>query len=257
MRFALILAAGSVLAASASMSVADYQKWRADYDAKLKAPGGWLAVAGLYWLHDGSNSIQLPNGKSAAFELKAGQVRFENRALKPDMDSVKAGDIDLAPIERGGKIGIRLRDPNAETRRTFTGTKWFPASTAWRIDAKWVAYPKPKPISITNILGMKEDDPSPGYAGFTMQGKPYRLDAVIDDDELFFMFKDATAGHSTYGAGRFLYASIPKGDRVELDFNKAHNPPCAFTAFATCPLPPKQNVLPLAIEAGEKSYGAH
>jgi uncharacterized protein (DUF1684 family) len=257
MRFVLILAAGAVVAASASMSVGDYQKWRVDYEAKLKAPGGWLAVAGLYWLHQGSNSVPLPNGKSAAFELKDGRVRFENRILKPDMDSVKVGEIDLAPIERGSKIGIRLRDPNAETRRTFTGTKWFPASLAWRIDAKWVAYPKPKPISITNILGMKEDDPSPGYAEFTVQGKPYRLDAVIDDGELFFMFKDVTAGHSTYGAGRFLYAPIPKGDRVELDFNKAHNPPCAFTAFATCPLPPKQNVLALAIKAGEKSYGAH
>jgi uncharacterized protein (DUF1684 family) len=154
-------------------------------------------------------------------------------------------------------MGVRVRDPNAETRRDFTGCKWFPADPAWRVTAKWVAYPKPKTIAITNILGMTDQEPSPGYAEFTVQGKTLRLESVTEDGELFFMFKDATSARTTYGAGRFLYAAIPKGREVELDFNKAHNPPCAFTAFATCPLPPKQNVLAVAIEAGEKSYGNH
>jgi uncharacterized protein len=248
-----MLAAGSLLAAS----TANYQKWRAEYEAGLKAPNGWLSVAGLYWLHPGANPIPLPNGKTAAFHLDAGKVTFENRLLKPDADTVKQGDVSLSPIERGGKIGIRVRDPNAETRRDFTGCKWFPASAQWRIDAKWVAYPKPKTISITNILGMKDEEPSPGYAEFTLNGKQLRLEPVTEDNELFFMFKDSTSGHITYGAGRFLYAAMPKTDRVELDFNKATNPPCAFTAFATCPLPPRQNVLPVPIEAGEKSYSQH
>jgi len=104
---------------------------------------------------------------------------------------------------------------------------------------------------------MTDEEPSPGYAEFTVKGKTLRLDPVIEDGELFFMFKDATSGKTTYPAGRFFYAAIPKGPEVELDFNKAHNPPCAFTAFATCPLPPKQNVLAVAIEAGEKNYGQH
>ena len=104
---------------------------------------------------------------------------------------------------------------------------------------------------------MTDHEPSPGYAEFTLQGKTMRLEPVLEDGELFFMFKDATSSKTTYGAGRFLYADLPKGNTVELDFNKAHNPPCAFTAFATCPLPPKQNILTASIEAGEKRYRSH
>lgn len=254
MRLVLILVGVTLFGATTHEN---YAKWRADYEASLKAPEGWLTVAGLYWLKPGTNAVPLPNGKSATFNFDAGKVKFESRILKPDADTIKAGDVSLSPIDRGGKIGIRLRDPNAETRRDFTGCKWYPASETWNVQAKWVPYPKPKTIQITNILGMKDDEPSPGYAEFTIAGKTLRLEPVTEDNELFFMFKDATSAHTTYGAGRFLYAPIPKGDHVELDFNKATNPPCAFTAFATCPLPPRQNILPVAIEAGEKSYGQH
>jgi uncharacterized protein (DUF1684 family) len=97
----------------------------------------------------------------------------------------------------------------------------------------------------------------PGVAEFAINGKTVRLEPLLEDGELFFMFKDATTGKSTYAAGRFLYAALAKNGGVELDFNRAHNPPCAFTAFATCPLPPRQNTLPVAVEAGEKKYGAH
>lgn len=251
MRLALILVPLAVSAAGLG-----YAEWRADYEAKLKAPDGWLSVAGLFWLHEGANTVALPQ-KPIVLRLDGGKVTFENRQLKPEADALKIGDVTLTVIERGGKLGVRLRDPNAETRRDFTGCKWFPADPAWRVNAKWIAYPKPKTIAITNILGMTDQEPSPGYAEFTLQGKTMRLEPVIDDGELFFLFKDATSARTTYGAGRFLYAPIPKGQEVELDFNKAHNPPCAFTAFATCPLPPKQNILPVAIEAGEKSYGRH
>ena len=104
---------------------------------------------------------------------------------------------------------------------------------------------------------MTDEEPSPGYAEFQIKGRTLRLEPVAEEDDLFFMFKDTTSGRTTYGAGRFLYADKPKDGTVELDFNKAENPPCAFTAFATCPLPPKQNALPLAVEAGEKTYGHH
>jgi uncharacterized protein len=253
----LLLVAPAVLAAG---GVAGYPEWRANYEASLKAPDGWLSVAGLSWLHEGANTVDLPHQK-IALTLAGGKVTYEKRQLKSDAtehpDVLKFGDVTVTIIERGGKIGVRVRDPNAETRREFTGCKWFPASDAWRVHARWVAYPKPKTIAITNILGMTDQEPSPGYAEFTLQGKKMTLEPVLEDGELFFMFKDATSAKTTYGAGRFLYAELPKGDVVELDFNKAHNPPCAFTVFATCPLPPKQNILPAAIEAGEKSYGNH
>jgi uncharacterized protein len=258
MRLPLLLA---VVPLAVFAAGAGYPEWRANYEASLKAPDGWLSVAGLSWLHEGANTVDLPSQKPIVLHLEGGKVTFEKRLLKSDAtdhpDVLKFGDISLMVIERGGKTGVRLRDPNAETRRDFTGCKWFPADAAWRVSAKWVAYPKPKTIAITNILGMTDQEPSPGYAEFTLRGREMTLQPVLEDGELFFMFKDATSGKSTYGAGRFLYAAVPKGNEVELDFNKAHNPPCAFTAFATCPLPPKQNILSAAIEAGEKNYGKH
>lgn len=255
----VVVPVGILLAASAPAE--NYAKWRADYEASLKAPDGWLSVSGLYWLHEGVNTVLLP-AKPIELRLNgSGKVTFDKRELQSDAsphpDVLKIGDVSVTIIERGGKVGVRLRDPNADTRRNFTGCKWFPANPAWLIHAKWVAYPKPKMIAITNILGMVDREPSPGYAEFTLAGKAMRLEPVVEDNELFFMFKDATSGRTTYGAGRFLYTEMPRRGAVDLDFNKATNPPCAFTAFATCPLPPRQNILPEAIEAGEKSYGTH
>jgi len=262
MRIALLLAASAALAATGGLE--SEQQWRARYESGLKAPDGWLSVAGLSWLHEGANTVDLPadaSQKLVVLNLDHGKVSYQGRALKTDEaehpDELKFGAVTVTIIERIGKFGVRLRDPNAETRRDFKGCNWYPASDAWRIQAKWVPYPKPKTIAITNILGMTDQEPSPGYAEFDLQGKSVRLEPVLDDGDLFFMFKDATSAKTTYGAGRFLYAAKPKGGTVELDFNKAHNPPCAFTAYATCPLPPKQNILAAAIEAGEKSYGKH
>ncbi len=274
MRLALVLVASGVLLAATggSSSVDEIGKWRAAYEASLKAPNGWLSVAGLYWLNAGDNilgsdpqsDVVLPPGgpkRAGVLHFANGKVTWQNRQLKSDAtehpDVLKIGDVSLTIIERGGRIGVRMRDPNAATRREFTGCKWFPADPAWRIQAKWVAYPQPKKIAITNILGMTDQEPSPGYAEFSVKGKTMRLEPVIEDGGLFFIFKDATSGKTTYGAGRFLDADMPKGGEIELDFNKAYNPPCAFTAFATCPLPPRQNVLAGEIDAGEKSYGKH
>jgi len=276
MRGGLIFAAAMLLVA-ASPYVTETEKWRSEREAKLKEPGGWLSVAGLFWLHEGANmvgsdpqsDIVLPASapkRAGVLRLHAGEAKYEPASgipviLKPDdpgpPDVVNIGSVALTIIKRADRMGVRLRDPDAPTRAHFTGLKWFPIAESWRVEAKWVAYPQPKKIAITNILGMTDLEPSPGYAEFSIKGKTLRLEPVTEDNELFFMFRDQTSGKTTYGAGRFLYAPIPAGATVTLDFNRVENPPCAFTAFATCPLPPKQNWLPVAIEAGEKKYGTH
>ncbi|HVW09672.1 MAG TPA: DUF1684 domain-containing protein [Bryobacteraceae bacterium] len=282
----------AALLVSAAVPARDFLKmeneWRAKRQNNLTKPDGWLAVAGLFWLHDGVMSIGsdpqsdvvLPAGaprKLGTLRMQKGVVSLDalpgtgamlngkpltRATLKPDTDdhpdTVQVGSLLLTVIKRMDRTGIRMRDPNAATRRNFTGCKWFPASEKWRIHAKWIPYPAPKNIRITNILGMTDEEPSPGYAEFTVDGKAVRLEPVADDDgSLSFMFKDATAGSSTYAQGRFLDTDKPKDGFVTLDFNQAYNPPCAFIAFATCPLPPRQNTLTVAIEAGEKKYANH
>jgi len=253
-------------------------EWRAKREHNLTKPDGWLAVAGLFWLHDGVMSIGsdpqsdvvLPPGapkRLGTLRMRKGVVTLEQAGhttvIRPDIDehpdTVQVGSLMLTVIKRMDRTGIRMRDPNAATRRNFTGCKWFPASEKWRVRAKWVAYPTPKKIRITNILGMTDEEPSPGYAEFAVNGRTVRLEPVTEDDtgELSFMFKDATSGNTTYAQGRFLDTDKPKDGYVTLDFNQTYNPPCAFIAFATCPLPPKQNTLTVAIEAGEKKYGNH
>jgi uncharacterized protein (DUF1684 family) len=172
-------------------------------------------------------------------------------------DSLTAGGLTMFVIHRGQRYAVRLKDKNSEFRQAFTGLHWFPVREDYRIVARFVPYDAPHKIAIPNILGETEEEPSPGYAVFTLHGHSYRLDPVLEDDQLFFIFRDQTSGKETYGSGRFLYATMPKEGKVVLDFNKAYNPPCAFTPFATCPLPPKENRLAVRIEAGELNYGHH
>jgi uncharacterized protein len=269
---------------------AEVRKWRSDREARLRADGGWLTVAGLFWLKEGENrfgteagaDIVLPKGSApgtaGVFELKGERViatlkpgasgRVSGQpvtgvvALRPDTsgpsDVLEMGDLTLNVIERGGRYGIRLKDRKNAARKTFTGLKWFDIKEDYRIEARWVPHAKPKPVEVPNVLGQIEAMPSPGYAEFTLAGTVVRLDAVLegpDAEELFIIFRDQTSGKETYGAGRFLYAELPKGGKVVLDFNKAYSPPCAFTPYATCPLPPRQNRLPVRVEAGELAYG--
>jgi uncharacterized protein (DUF1684 family) len=288
MRLALVLAAGSLFAATVSTSyLAELAKWRTEREASLKKPDGWLSVSGLFWLHEGANmvgsdpkaDVVTPAGtpeRAGLLRFAGGKTIFEPQTgagaligdkparrmeLKADVtnhpDVIKIGDVTLTLIVRGPKTGVRMRDPNADTRRNFTGNVWYPADPAWRVVAKWVKYSQPKQIRITNILGMTDDEPSPGYAEFAVKGKMLRLEPVLEDGGLSFYFKDTTSGRTTYPPGRFLDADVPRGSEIVLDFNEAYNPPCAFTAYATCPLPPKQNVLAAPIEAGEKNYGHH
>jgi uncharacterized protein (DUF1684 family) len=261
----------------------EIRKWRADYEDGLKRDNGWLTLAGLFWLKEGENhfgtgpgnDLILPehsapesagtlvfhDGKTR-LRLNAGVQAFLNgapvlteTALKPDSagkpDRITLGHLSMIAIQRGSRYGIRLWDNQSAVRRDFKGTHWFPAKESYRITAKFSSYAQPKMIPILNILGDTEQNPSPGYAEFELDGAPCRLEPLLEGDHLFFIFKDATSGKQTYPAGRFLYASLPKEGKVILDFNQAENPPCAFTAYATCPLPPRQNHLRVAIEAGE------
>jgi uncharacterized protein (DUF1684 family) len=180
--------------------------------------------------------------------------------LKSDADEkpteLVAGSLHFMLIERAGHLGIRVRDSVSPNRSQFKGLQYFPVRADWRVQARFEPYNPEHRIPIVNILGMEQEMLSPGALVFERDGRSWRLDAIREagDDDLFVMFSDATSGKQTYGAGRFLYVATPHGDRVDVDFNEAFNPPCAFTDFATCPLPPQQNRLALAIDAGELKY---
>ncbi|MGO9009935.1 MAG: DUF1684 domain-containing protein [Bryobacteraceae bacterium] len=270
-RMLLCLMAALALAAGPSLEN-EIAQWRRARAAALQAEGGWLTVAGLFWLHDGANSfgkdpaseIVLPDGpaRAGSFELRAGAVTVSmegdkaRRELQPDSsDVVKVGRLSLFLIRREDRLGIRLKDPENPARKQFHGLDYFPVNEAYRVTARWVA--SPRQIPILNVLGQTEPSQCPGYAEFRIGAKELRLYPILeapDAQELFYIFRDQTSGHETYGGGRFLYSALPKDGRVVLDFNKAVNPPCAFTPYATCPLPPPDNRLPVRIEAGEMKY---
>jgi hypothetical protein len=264
----------------------EIEKWRRGRQAALKADDGWLTVAGLFWLKEGKNTvgtepasdIVLPKGSApgtvGVFDFHNGSTTFQaapgleatvngtpttHATLKPDTsgspDILRVRELTMFVIQRGARYGIRLKDKNCAARKAFTGLKYFPVDEHYRIRAKFVPYTPPKKIAVPNILGDVEAEASPGYVVFRLDGHQYQLDPVTEGDALFLIFKDLTAGKETYPSGRFLFTAMPKDGEVILDFNKAVNPPCAFTSFATCPLPPKQNLLPIRIEAGELRYG--
>ena len=281
------LAVGLAFAKSAGHAYhEEMQQWRDAYESGLKQENGWLSLAGLFWLEEGENSfgsgsrnrIALPPGSApesaGIFTFHAGETQVRPApgvnlllngkplpsaaTLKPDSsgdpDRLSLGRLSMIVIHRGTRYAIRLWDNGSPARYSFTGVRWFPIKEAYRVTAQFTSYPQPKMIPVLNILGDTEQNPSPGYATFQLSGKTYRLEPVLEGDQLFFMFKDATSGHQTYPSGRFVYTALPSGGKVVIDFNQAHNPPCAFTPYATCPLPPKQNHLPIAIEAGELDH---
>jgi uncharacterized protein (DUF1684 family) len=175
-------------------------------------------------------------------------------------DVLALGSLTMTVIERGGRYGIRLRDRENPARKAFKGLTWFDVDESWRVAARYVTYAAPRPVKVPNVLGQMNEMPSPGYAEFTRGGQTIRLEGVLEEkdaEELFFIIRDKTSGDETYGAGRFLYAPLPKDGRLLLDFNKAYSPPCAFTPYATCPLPPRQNWMEVRVEAGEKALGHH
>jgi|SRR5580693_995042 uncharacterized protein (DUF1684 family) len=183
--------------------------------------------------------------------------------VRPDAAKEGATILHLGPltfwvIARGDKLGVRLKDAQAPAFAAFKGLDDFPVRPDWRVVARFEPYQPPKPIPIANILGQVQDQPALGAVVFERDGKSYRLDALqeSEDGKLFIIFADQTNGRETYGAGRFLSTDeVPRDGKVVVDFNKAYNPPCAFSAYATCPLPPRQNRLALRVEAGEKKFG--
>lgn len=269
-RLALPALAGVALFAATAYET-EIAQWRHQREERLKRDGGWLTLAGLFWLHEGTNTfgkdpgneIVLPDGeaKAGAFELHNGKVTVKMdgaiRELWADsLDVVKVGRLSLGVIKRADQYGIRVKDPDSEYRREFRGIESYPAQPEYKVTAKWVVAPRKMPI--LNVLGQTESMDSPGYAVFLLHGHEYRLRPVLetpDAKELFYIFRDRTSAKETYGAGRFLYSDMPADGRVVLDFNKAYNPPCAFTPYSTCPLPPAENRLAARIEAGEKKYG--
>ena len=173
-------------------------------------------------------------------------------------DKVQLGSLTITIISRGDKLGVRVRDKDSKARKDFNGLSYYPIDPKLRIVADFIPYTPPKKIPIPTVLGTTVQEPSHGRVELMLDGKKFSLEPVIEDaDALFFIFKDTTAGLETYGAGRFLYTENPRDGKIVLDFNKAENPPCAFTPYATCPLPPPQNRLPVAVRAGEKKYGNH
>jgi uncharacterized protein (DUF1684 family) len=261
-------------------------RWHQNRIERLKKEDGWLNLIGLYWLSEGentfgsnpSNKIIFPKDKAPAFigtiYLKDGQASIKiNKGIDVTTEGKPVSELSLVSdsadnatvlslgslrwvfIARSGKYGIRLRDVDAPLVKEFKGINTFPVNEDWQLSAKFTPYSQPKVIPISTIIGTVEEDSVPGTLSFEFKGKDYKLDPIKEGNEFFIIFADPTNGKETYGAGRFLYTSLPDSTgKVILDFNKAYNPPCAFTKFATCPLPPEQNYLNVEVTAGEKTY---
>lgn len=270
------------------------QRWRVQRAAALTAPDGWLSVVALDWLKPGANtigtstsdSVRLQGPGSVHFgviDVEASALRFkapaggfplelqidghpaqEQAIVVNDAHPTKftAGTLTFFIIRRGDQLAVRVKDSQAPARLGFHGLNWYPPDPQYRIEADWVPYPEPKEVDVQNVVGITTKGLVPGVAKFRIQGQDIALEPVIEDPDqknVMFVLRDATSGKTTYPASRFLYANLPdnglqKPGKIVLDFNRLVNPPCAFTPFATCPLPLENNRLKVALEVGEKRY---
>lgn len=267
----------------------EIHSWRQDRIATLMAPDGWLALAGLFWLKEGpntfgagdSNSIVFPakapdklgifwlEEDSVAMELLPGheatveEQKITSYALTGHATTpiIHFENLDWLLIQRTNKFGIRLWDRQHPKIQDTLHIDSYPIEPAWRLPAQWLPDSSGHTVKVRNVLDMEMDMETEGRLQFESGGQQFELIALDGGEDQFFMiFADATTGGETYGGGRYLYADRPDPDsdgQTFIDFNKAYNPPCAFTDFATCLLPPTENRLDLAIMAGEKSYGEH
>ena len=262
----------------------EVETWRTAAERSLRAEDGWLTLVGLFWLQEGANrvgsdedsEIVLPASLPAyvatieyhtgddsallhaepAVGLLVNKLPATEQRIGADLpgppDFVSIGDVTFFLIKRGNRMGVRVRDKNSAARREFQGRRWFPVREEYLVEADFSAYDPPRPVAVTNILGDTEPMTAAGYASFVLGGRHLELEAMLrGDGQLFFIFRDQTSGRETYPAARFLVTPGPEAGKVALDFNRAYSPPCAFTPYATCPLPPERNHLPLRIEAGE------
>ena len=266
----------------------DIEAWRERRLASLKREDGWLTLVGLSWLEQGENAVgsdpksrvALPAGKAparlgtitlagkeAAFSAAPGETvevagrMVSSTPLKTDVSGeptvLRRGALHFYLIDRAGKIGVRVKDSESAALKAFHGIDSFPIDPRWRIEARVERHDTEKEIPVPNVLGAIYPEKSPATLVFDVGGKTYRLDAVDEEGttDWFVIFGDQTNGRETYGGGRFLYVTPPAaGTPAVIDFNKAYNPPCVFSPYATCPLPPPQNKIAVRIEAGEKSF---
>lgn len=254
--------------------VAEWTRWHAEREARLREPDGWLALVGLHWLAEGENRIP---GLPGRFHLAGGRVTLAasaadgwtldgrpitgDRPLASDEadvpDVVSQGTRAATVIERGDRVALRVWDAASPDRTAFRGVETFPPHERWRVVARWEPYPEPRTIEVPSAVGIPQIEEAPGRARFELEGRTFTLEPTSSGGGLFFIFRDATAPAETYGAGRYLSAAAPVDGKVLLDFNRAVNPPCAFTPYATCPMVRPENVLPVRIEAGEKVPRGH
>lgn len=253
-------------------------------DRNLRAPHSWLALAGLFWLEEGDNPfgsaadnpVRLPArapDHAGLFHLEGDQVRLDlapgvqarlndsgtpapgavlRNDREPEPDYFYLDDLRLLVIRRGERLAIRLWDPQHPKRLDFQGRTWYAPNPSYRLLATIEAYQPPKQVLIDDMIGNQAPAERHAALVFILNGVEFRLDAERRaSGHYHIVFKDATAGKGTYPAARFVNSGLPQGDQVELDFNRAYSPPCAFTDYATCPLPTPENVLPIEVEAGE------
>ena len=271
--------------------LAEVEAWRQDRLERLTADDGWLTLTGLYWLGPGENrfgsgednavvlpdasippvagSLALDSGGTVTLTAEASAEVRVNGAVTTEAsltigtagapDVVTVGRIQFFVISRNGRLAARVKDPQAVTRTSFTGIEHFPIDPSLKVEARLAPYDEPREVAVPTVLGEDATYVAPGLLRFEVDGVGQSLEPFLsgpEKDRYFVIFRDATSGVSTYGAGRFLYAqSVDERGATVLDFNLAYNPPCAFTPYATCPLPPPQNWLQVAIEAGEKYSG--
>jgi uncharacterized protein (DUF1684 family) len=283
------MVAGILAAAAAGLScrrrspaeehyVRSIEQWRSGRLARLQKPEGWLSLAGLFWLKAGDNSVGSDRSSDvvlpASAPVRAGTIMLEGGKTRwvpaassapgpmplvsdteGDPTLLRFGSVSFFVIRRGDRTGVRVRDADSATRRDFKA-RALSVSSEWRFEARFIPYDPPKHVTVPTILGFPEDDVAPGEIEFTYRGKAYRIVPVLEQgsDEMFIIFGDRTNGKTTYGGGRFVYAPFAKDGKTVLDFNKAYNPPCVFTPYATCALPPPANHLPFEVMAGEKMY---
>ena len=272
--------------------LAELAAYRANRLQMLRQPDSWLTLAGLFWITDGHYRIGSDPGADLVFPARApaliGTLAVENEQvtlaveegvtvthegepvsrieMEHDADSTRTPTqvawegMRWNVILRGDRLGVRLRDAESPVRSHFTGIDTFPPDPRWRIEARTERYEPPRELGFPTVIGTEEQRRVPGAVAFEWEGETYRLDAAaeVGDEAWFVVFADATSGRETYGGGRFLYVPAPDAQgRTVIDFNRAYNPPCVFTPYATCPRPPAQNRLPIRVEAGEKTWGDH
>lgn len=263
------------------------ERQRQAREERLQRPAGWLSLVGLHWIEPGrhtlgsapDNAIVLAVGPAhlGTLELDAGGLRLEPAAgaqllvdgsiveapfrLLPDSSgtptqiSFDAGRSGFTVIERAGRHALRVRDAQAQALREFAGLDFFPVDAGWRVEARFEPHPAGRTIDIANVVNQLQPMPNPGAVVFERDGREHRIEAIGNGDgSLFLIFADRTSGRESYGAGRFLDTPAPRDGVVTVDFNLAYNPPCAFNEYSTCPLPPPENRLDLAVTAGEKKY---